>query len=321
MFFSKITSFFFACLFSVSSVFSFIPSSIWFKKNKYYVEDSESIVFNAALISDIHSQSAYSDDASKTIRKAICGISRTDSVPDVLVIAGDISNASDPKEYRMLEWSLSSFNKIPYIVPATGNHDVRARDSYAEAVGNFYDFADFCGVKIDKPYFNLSVKGYSFIILGSENRRTFEPELSDEQVAWFENSLVEALKTKKPIFIVCHQALYNSNNVIYNPEEAKNWGIGNKSSEIENIIRKYVPDYEFPVFFISGHVHRKFNENTVDLNFCENLCCISLPSILKTKTGGLGMSLEIYPKKAVLKARNYLTMECMSEYCYEIPIG
>lgn len=318
---SKITSFVFAVLFSITSIFSCIPRLIWYSNDKYSVDDSEKIVFDVALIADIHSQSPYFDERSKETRKIICGISQTDTVPDALVIAGDISNASDAKEYRMLEWSLDTFNKIPNVIPSTGNHDVRARDSYGEAIGNFCDFASFCGIETDKAYYSTLINGYMFIVLGSESQLSIEADISDEQVKWFENQLVKAEKTGKPIFIICHQAMYNSHNVIYNPQEEKNWGLGDNSDKIEAIIRKYVPNYQYPVFFISGHLHNGFNENTVDSGFCNNLYCISLPSVTKTDNGGLGMSMEVYSDRIILKARNFITMECFEEYQYIIPIN
>lgn len=321
MIISKITSLFFAILFSITSIFSCIPRSMWYGKDKYTVDDSEKIVFNAALISDVHSQSAYFDGRSKAIRKIMCGISQADCVPDALVIAGDISNASDAKEYRMLEWSMNTFNKIPNIIPSTGNHDVRARDSYEEAIGNFCDFASFCGIETSKAYYSATVKGYAFIVLGSESQLSIEADISEEQVKWFEMQLIEAQKTNKPIFIISHQAMYNSHNLKYNPQAEKNWGLGDKSAEIEAIIRKYVPNYQYPVFYISGHLHNDFDENTVDDSFCKNLYSISLPSITKTGDGGLGMSLEVYPDKIILKARNFVTLECLKDYQYVIPIS
>ncbi len=85
------------------------------------------------------------------------------SVPDALVLAGNISNASDAKEYRMLEWSMNTFNRIPHLIPAAGNHDVRARDSYEEVIGNFCDFASFCGIETDKAYYTATINQYPFI--------------------------------------------------------------------------------------------------------------------------------------------------------------
>lgn len=235
-----------------------------------------------------------------------------------MIIAGDISNATDPKEYKSLERSMRTFNKIENIIPATGNHDVRASDTYDEAQKYFSDFASFCGIQTDKVYYTTTVKGYRFIVLGSENQLSIEPYISDEQVGWLEEQLIDAQKTDKPIFIVCHQAMYNSNNVYYNPDSEKNWGIGENSDKIEAVIRKYVPFYSCPVFFISGHLHHSFNKCSVDTDFCKNLYCISLPSVTKTENGGLGMALEVYPECILVKARNYLTMEWLEDYEYRI---
>lgn len=310
-----------AILYTLTAAFSFIPEAAWYGKQEYSVSDDKSILFDVAMIADTHSDSSYFHDRSKLLRKTLCGISKTDRTPDALIIAGDVSNASDAKEFRMLEWSMRTFNDIENVIPSAGNHDVRARDTFEEAKNNFCDFAAFCGIETDKTYYTAEVKGYRFIVLGSESQLSIEAEISDGQVQWFENQLVDAMKTEKPVFIVCHQAMYNSNNVYYYPEEEKNWGIGEKSDEIEAIIRKYVPDYAYPVFFISGHVHRSFNEYSVDRNFCENLCCVSLPSITKTEDGGLGMAMEVYPDRVLLKARNYITMEWIKNYQYSIPIG
>lgn len=321
MFITKITSFFLAIVYTITAAFSFIPRAFWYGREEYTVEDSENILLDVALISDAHSDSSYFHDRSKLLRKAMCGISKTDRMPDALVIAGDISNATDPKEYRRLEGAMRTFNRIETVIPAAGNHDVRASDTYGEAQQYFCDFAEFCGIETDKTYYSTQVNGYSFIVLGSEAQLSIEAEISDAQIEWFEEQLTEAMKTEKPIFIISHQALYNSNNVYYYPENEKNWGLGEQSDEIETIIRKYVPDYGYPVFFISGHLHRSFNEFTVDTDFCENLCCVTLPSITKTEDGGLGMAMEVYSDRVLFRARNYITMDWIENHQYTIPIS
>lgn len=318
MIFSKIISFIMVIFYTFGSAFAAIPKAVWYGDREYKVTDSENILLNVAMIADTHSDSKYFDKRSKMLRKIMCGISQTDSIPDAMIIAGDISNATDPKEYKSLERSIRTFNKIENIIPAAGNHDVRASDTYEEAQKYFSDFAAFCGIQTDKTYYTTTVKGYRFIVLGSEGQLSLEPYISDEQVAWLEAQLIEAQKTEKPIFIICHQAMYNSNNVLYHPEAEDNWGIGDNSDKIEAVIRKYVPSYKCPVFFISGHLHRSFNENSFDSNFCDNLYCISLPSVAKTDNGGLGVAIEVYPDCIFVRARNYLTMEQYKKYEYII---
>lgn len=318
MFFSKITAFIMSVLMSFTSFFSFLPTYFWFGDKTYTIEDSESILLDVALISDVHSSSEYFHERSRMMRKVLCGISQADHIPDAIVISGDVSNASDPKEFGMLQWSMNTYNKVENVIPSAGNHDVRACDTYEEALGYFTDFVSFCGIETEKAYYSVQVKGYSFIVLGSEDKLTLESEISDEQLTWFDNELSKATESNKPVFIVCHQPLYNSNNVVYNPDAEKNYGIGTASSHIEEILRKYVPTYDCPVFFINGHLHHNFDEYTFDKNFCDNLYCITLPSITKTADGGLGMSLEVYPDKVLVKARNYFTMELLEDYCYEI---
>ncbi len=316
--FTRISAFFISVLIALTSAFSFIPRQLWFGGKTYAAADGEAILLNAALISDTHSDSSFVHERTKIMRRVFCGISQADDMPDVLVMAGDISNASDPKEYRMLEWSMQNFNKIGTVLPAAGNHDVRARDTYGEALGYFCDFLRFCGIESDTTYYATEMKGFPFIILGSDDMLSLEAEISDSQLAWFEAQLAQSMESQKPLFIVCHQPLYGSNNVTYHPEAEKNYGLGAQSGKIEAILKKYVPDYDYPVFFINGHLHRDYDEYTVDGNFCQNLYCITLPSASKTGEGGLGMAMEIYPDKILLRGRNYITAEWINQY--EIPL-
>ncbi len=318
MFFAKITSCFLSVLYTLSAAFAFIPEKIWYTEQPYTVEDSDSILFSAAVIADTHSDSSFFHDRSRLLRKIICGISHAERLPDALVIAGDISNATDEKEYSMLTWSMKTFNKVQNVLPAAGNHDTRASDTYEEAREYFCDFAADMGVETDKVYYSTEVNGYPFIVLGSEGQLRLEAVLSDEQLAWFENELSAAVKSGKPVFIVCHQPMYDSNNVFFDPLAETNHGIGAQSAKVEEIIRKYVPDAHAPVFFISGHLHWNYGVQHFDKDFCENLYSVNLPSVAKNEVAGIGMAIEVYPEKVLLRGINYLTQEWLPEFTYEV---
>ena len=59
MFFAKITSCFLSVLYTLSAAFAFIPEKIWYTEQPYTVEDSDSILFSAAVIADTHSDSSF----------------------------------------------------------------------------------------------------------------------------------------------------------------------------------------------------------------------------------------------------------------------
>ncbi len=105
--------------------------------------------------------------------------------------------------------------------------------------------------------------------------------------------------------------------MVYDPSAEKNYGVGEQSAKIEEIIKKYAPGCDYPVFFINGHLHHNFNEYTVDGNLCENLWCVTLPSVTKTAEGGLGMALEVYPDKVLLREINYSTLEFSKDYSFD----
>lgn len=318
--FAKLAAFFLMILYTVSSFLSFIPQKVWFGSKKYETASPEDLLFSAALLADTHSDSGFFHDRSKTLRKTVCGVSQAERLPDALVIAGDISNASDKEEYDMFKWCLKTFNKIPSVIPATGNHDTRASDTYEEAQTYFSDFAAAFGIGTEKTYYAAEVNGYPFIVLGSEGQLRLEAVLSDEQLAWFENELQKATAGDKPVFIVCHQPMYDSNNVFFDASAEKNHGIGAESDKVEAIIRKYVPSCKAPVFFISGHLHWGYGVELMDTTFCENLFSVNLPSVSKNEETGLGMVLEVYKDKILLRGINFITQEWKEDWQYEIPV-
>ncbi len=319
--FSAVTAFFLTILYSVSAFFSFIPERIWFGADKYTAQQPDQLLFSAALIADTHSDSGFFHDRSKALRRIVCGISHAERLPDALVIAGDISNATDEKEYGMFKWCLKTFNDVPALIPAVGNHDTRASDTYEEAEKYFCDFAAAFGINTEKTYYATEVNGYPFIVLGSEGQLRLEAVLSDEQLAWFETELQKAVKGDKPVFIISHQPLYKSNNVFYDASAETNHGIGAQSDKVEAILRKYVPLCKAPVFFISGHLHWNYGVERIDTDFMENLVSVNLPSVSKNEaTTGLGMSLEVYKDKILLRGINYITQEWIEDWQYEIQV-
>lgn len=110
MFISKIVSFLLAILCTVSPLFSGIAEKEWFGEEKYTVEDAENILLDIAVISDTHSSSEFLSEQTELLRRVICGISHTARIPDALVIAGDISNATDKKEYGRLAKTMEVYS-------------------------------------------------------------------------------------------------------------------------------------------------------------------------------------------------------------------
>lgn len=317
MVFTKIAAFFMTVIYALSAAFSFVPRSVWYGREVYSPENEEELLFSAALIADTHSDSSFFNERSKTLRRAVCGLTQTDVLPGAIVIAGDLSNATDEKEYAMLKWCLKTFGKDVPVLPAAGNHDVRAGEDYEEARRYFTDFASFSGIETDKVYYSSEPGGYPFIVLGSEGMLSLEAEISEEQLRWFESELSAAVGRGRPVFIVCHQPLYNSCGVLFDPAAEKNYGVGGQSAALEDILRRYVPECDCPVFFISGHLHREPGEFSFDDGFCDNLVCVNVPGVTKTGSGGIGMALEIYPHRVLLRGRNYITGHWLDGCVYE----
>lgn len=86
------------------------------------------------LGSDLHFGSAYDPEAGEAFRRAI-----EESTPDLVVIAGDLTQRAKVSEYREAQRFLDSLGDIPLVV-TPGNHDVplyRAFERLLVPFGNY----------------------------------------------------------------------------------------------------------------------------------------------------------------------------------------
>lgn len=84
--------------------------------------------------SDLHFGSAYDPDAGEAFRRAI-----EESAPDLVVIAGDVTQRAKVGEYREAQRFLESLGDVPLVV-TPGNHDVplyRAFERLLVPFGNY----------------------------------------------------------------------------------------------------------------------------------------------------------------------------------------
>ena len=164
---------------------------------------------------------------------------------DALLIAGDLSELGDDVSYELM-WDSLNKAEIENILLATGNHDIRV--VYDLRTEQIIDKTNsFLGTEIDKPYYSYDIKGYTFIVMGSDKQLLEKAFISDEQLTFIDSELERATKDGKPAFVMCHQPLENTHGL---PEVWKNGGIGEQSDKVREILEKYKN-----VFFLNGHLH------------------------------------------------------------------
>lgn len=246
-------------------------------------------------------------------------VNSSDTLDAVIVIGDTVSRGNE------INWNLARecFSKYPFkkTILALGNHDTWNDDGYDAAINEYKKaYEDICGKKRDKVYFSEDLNSYRMIFLGSEYEGGCEANFSDEQLMWLDSELADGTKDSKPVFVFCHQSLNGKHGLPMTsdrdgtmdlpPEEG---GVGEKSEEIENILKKYKN-----VFYFSGHSHmglcgekslRQYGFSSFENE--GNIEYINLPSLAcgnhHGEIGGncIGVQLEVYDKKVVLRPRSY----------------
>ncbi|MCR5485480.1 MAG: metallophosphoesterase [Clostridiales bacterium] len=229
---------------------------------------------------------------------------------DAMLIAGDIVENGLPCETEHVTENLPKDN-IKNFVLATGNHDVRLHP-YKQTVKRFTAFTNGLNeeigskLRIDALHYKTVINGYTFIVLGTDKTMFEEAYLSDSQLSWLDDSLKEASKSGKPIFVTVHQPFKKSHGLpkTWNSPTQYAGSIGAQSDALKNVLKKYKK-----IILISGHLHTGIGEYTYQN--IEGIHSVNLPSLcVQNRDGrvndhGLGFWVEVFRTKVVFHARNF----------------
>ncbi len=246
---------------------------------------------------------------------------------DALVVAGDITENGMQCEYDEVYAALEKAPVKNYIM-ATGNHDIRLR-IYKNSLSRFADFTNSLNKKagstleINSMHYSHEVNGYTFLVLGSDSTQMEEADISPEQLKWLDDSLAAACGKGKPVFVVVHQALPNTNGLPVtwgSGNSATGGSIGKQADELKAILNAYQD-----VIFITGHMHTGMGRYTYEK--VGNIHCVNLPSVtIDNKDGedngpGVGYMIEVYENQVVFRGRNFAKGEYVSGQDFTIELG
>ena len=190
-----------------------------------------------------------------SFKTAILDLKNIKGKLDTLVICGDIAENGLWSEYAVTAQLINSVkDKFTCFIGMPGNHDVRMR-RYKKQLTRFTDFLKSVeGAILPQKNYRSStkIKGYTFIVLGTD-RSSFEGAyISEEQLAWLDCELEKAGKDGKPIFVFNHQTLKKTNGLPYTWLGRGKWrgSVGNQSDKLKAVFEKHGN-----IFFITGHLH------------------------------------------------------------------
>ncbi len=266
------------------------------------VRPKEGVLFKAILTADIHADADFLRDRMNGMREIFSAIGRTQNDADALVMAGDLTNSGDLREYINLQNCLNVYTRTCSRIPEFGNHDSwRHSDDpdFKTAERYFKSFCLWNGVLTEKVYYEKTVKGVPFIVMGVEAGDFGDPYHSEAQLNWLRERLAAASATGKPVFVICHKPISH---------------LGDSAGEIGQILLEAEKNAAAPIIMVSGHRH-KLDDKTF-AQPAERLIYLNLPSLQYTGDGGLGFVAEVTEHGLSLTGMNFLTNTPLAGYAY-----
>lgn len=191
------------------------------------------------VVSDIH----MNKDSNQTFEKFKTTLQQlNDVVPrqDAFIIVGDLTDNGLMPEYEKFKSAyLTHKQKNAASLIAIGNHDYWNDLSVADAQKRYIQETGMPSI-----YYHKVIKGYHFIVLGTEDGVT-EGTFSVKQIEWLSEKLKQAKADdpNKPIFVFHHQPIKDT---IYGSE----WGFTENRDLFYDTLKKYPQAITF-----SGHTH------------------------------------------------------------------
>lgn len=286
-----------------------------------YGPEEDGVLLNCVAVSDTHFDNNYFRDRTNIMRRVCLGIGKCSSDIDVLMNIGDITNSGSVNEYRHAKLITNTYVKPKNYVACMGNHDSwngSADPDYDKAKSLFLKHLKDFDIQTDRVYYEKEVNGYHFICLGTEDLDIDGqlPLYSEEQLKWFDDTLAEAVKSQKPVFVLSHRPLQGHNgltNDYYLP------------AETDSIMNKYATE-KTPILFFSGHCHTFNQERAFDKG--NNVYYLNLPSTEYNDStigepndkGGMGVVMEVYADKILIKYRDFISGQYIDGFRYEIEL-
>lgn len=269
--------------------------------------------------------SNYMSSREEHIVASALDLKNSQSVIDAMVIAGDITENASDNEYDSIAKYLTGTG-VGAFITAEGNHDIRL-GNYNDAKSKFVSFTNRINsavgssINIDGMHYSCTVKGYKFIVLGSDDTEFEESYISNSQLKWLDSQLASSTKSGKPVFVVMHQPLKDTHGLpdTWGSSDDSAGSVGDQSDKIKDILNKYKN-----VVLITGHLHTGFGQYSYEK--IGNINSVNLPSIgVDNESGsynknGLGYITEVYDNEVVFRARNFEEGVYVPEYDIKIQL-
>ncbi len=253
------------------------------------------------VISDTHIRNNnVSDVYNLNLTLALKDMNLVNPQSHAMIVVGDITDNGRVSQY-------DQFNAILQSVPhaktyfALGNHELFSHSRYRDALNLFKKKTGMSGA-----YFDIWIKGYHFIILGSEAKSGNKAVISAKQLNWFEQKLADNANSNKPIFVFLHQPLSNTVSGSDRMQDVV------QDTPIKSILARFPK-----TILLTGHTHSVLTDakQFYQQKYCYMLNTASVaylwydPTCSKVGNGGQGLFIDVYPDKVIIKGRDFTRQE------------
>lgn len=275
---------------------------------KFGLHKKSDLVF--PVISDVHILKSGTTDLQKW-GSALHQLNELVPKQDALVVVGDLTEYGYVEEYDrfMSIYNIKKQQKAVSMI-AIGNHDYWNGLSVIDSQKRFIEKTG-----MESIYYHKVVKGYHFIVLGTEDGKT-EGTFSVKQIEWLgeQLKLANADDPKKPIFVFHHQPIKGT---IYGSE----WGFSENRDLFYDTLKEYPQ-----VITFSGHTHYPLDEpRTIHQKDFTTLATASLKNMWVeagyiqgelpkgAETFSQGLIVEVHGDKVFIHRRDFTQNDWIGE--------
>ncbi len=254
--------------------------------------------------------------------------------PDLFICAGDCTDNGNETNWAAFADSVEKHLTVKNRIIALGNHDTWTSydtpHDYDEAKAIYLKYSNqLMGTDNTEVYFTYELKGYHFIVMGSEGTGV-GTDVSDTQLAWLDSQLAAAASDGKPIFVIHHQPL-NFTHTVGDNENGNGYEDNAQCDKCKAILDKYEN-----VFYISGHQHYGLNtgtwSNPAGFTTIEkvgkHITSVNLPSMMyggPVSGGdpvlGTGVVMFVYEDRVEFAGRNFVSGGWLGSFDVTIPLS
>lgn len=300
------------------------------KRKEYKSSDKCELSFG--VISDIHLRAGKDDignpyydfQAENKFKAALQDLYDINNKLDALIINGDLTITGMQTDYDSMNKILKEVCHPEKILFSIGNHEYYSAFRTKDGFYNPHGFPNgeteqtcidrfLKNTGMPNIYYDKWIKGYHFIILGSEKSRisncNFNDNavLSDGQLQWLEEKLKGSV-SDKPIFIFLHQP------IPYTVAGSDGDYIINYK-KLLNILKKYQQ-----IIFFSGHSHYTLKNQPMtmykDRFIMFNSSTVINPLYPNGQAVGNseGLYIEVYKNKVEVTGRDFINKSWIDKY-------